>query len=120
MLSSLPSSVKAKLEEAVRLIYLDKLQEAYFIVNEIEEEYSDVIEQVEEIRRLKRDVRDLERSLDLLHDFDNWSVVTNEDNIATFSRGSGSEFFVRGEMTMEQPVFPAMALFSEIDLIPQW
>jgi hypothetical protein len=120
MLAHLPSDVTLKIEQAVRLVREDKFQDAYYIVSEIEEDHYDVIEQFEELRRLRRDVRELENSLDLLHDIDSWSLVTNEDNIATFSRGSGSEFFVRGEMTMNQPVFPVMALFSEIDLIPQW
>jgi hypothetical protein len=59
-------------------------------------------------------------SLHLLGSFDEWALVREEDDIATFSRGAGTEFFVRAEMILKSSMFPVMALFSECDLFDKW
>ena len=73
-----------------------------------------------EVALLKGDIALAMQSLELLSDLDSWELVNDTEEIATFYRGSGTEFFVRAEMIMNQPMFPALALFSEIDLLSSW
>lgn len=75
---------------------------------------------VEEVALLKADIEGAQQALALLGDLESWEMVNDTEEIATFYKGSGDEFFIRGEMIMEQPIFPALALFSEIDLLTTW
>ena len=56
----------------------------------------------------------------MLADLDSWELIKDEDDIATFSKGSSNEFIVRAEMIVESSIFPILSLFSEIDLISSW
>jgi hypothetical protein len=58
--------------------------------------------------------------MELLSDLVSWTQVHQDNSIATFSKGSGNEFFVRAELQMHQPMYPLFALFSEVDLFPEW
>ena len=59
-------------------------------------------------------------SLEWLADFTSWDLVREEGDIAIFTRGSDSRFYLRCEMLMQQPIFPLLSVFSEIDLLPTW
>jgi hypothetical protein len=69
---------------------------------------------------LRKDIDLVEKSLQLIGSFDDWNLVAEADDIATFSKGAGTEFFVRAEMILDVPIFPVLALFSEVDLYPDW
>jgi hypothetical protein len=108
-----------KIQHIVDQIYADNIQEAYIDILAIEETLPECSE-IYEFSRVKRDADDLQLALEMLGDLESWEQVDDSNGIQTYSKGSGDEFFVRGEMTMEAPVFPILALFSEIDLIPTW
>ena len=53
-----------------------------------------------------------------LGDLNSWKLVYEENEIATFSKGGGKDFYIRAELVMHCHLFPACALFSEVDLFP--
>jgi hypothetical protein len=46
--------------------------------------------------------------------------VYAENDIGTFYKGSGNGFFIRAELILHTPLFPVLALFSEVDLFKNW
>lgn len=75
---------------------------------------------VPEIALLREDMTLAVQCMEMLSDIVSWTPVYNDSAISTFSKGSGNEFFVRAELEMHQPLFPLFALFSEVDLFPEW
>ena len=55
-----------------------------------------------------------------LGDLDSYRCVYENDDIATFYKGSGNNCLLRAEMVMNLPLFPITALFSEVDLYHTW
>ena len=43
----------------------------------------------------------------ILEDLNSWNLVYEENDVATFSKGGGSDFFLRGEVVMHNGLFPA-------------
>ena len=76
------------------------------------------IESLPEVQLLKSDLEYGDQCLELLYSLDTWERVRDEGNIVTYCKGSGNGFMVACEMTVEQPIFPILALFLEIDLLP--
>jgi hypothetical protein len=118
-LDQLDCTTLEKLQHIVDQIYADNIQEAYIDVLTIEETLPGCSE-IYELSRVKQDAEDIQLAVDMLGDLASWDQVDDSNGIQTYSKGSGDEFFVRGEMVMEAPIFPILALFSEIDLIPTW
>ncbi len=73
-----------------------------------------------EIAAVKDILESANEALELLADMDSWSLINDEDDIATFSQGSDVNFIVRAEMLVDCAIFPILSLFSEIDLVPSW
>lgn len=119
-LEQLDEESLTKSEQIVEQIYADNLQEAYFDLLLLEEKYPQISDHIYEFARIKQDADDIQEGLDMLADNDTWEIVDDSEGIKTYSKGSGNEFFVKGEMHLHTPVFPILALFSEIDLIPTW
>jgi len=76
------------------------------------------IEAMHEVQVLKDDLEYGDRCLEMLYSLDSWERVRDEGNIVTYCKGAGDSFMVACEMTVEQPIFPILALFCEIDLLP--
>ena len=55
-----------------------------------------------------------------LGDLDSFRCVYENDDIATFYKGSGSNCLLRAEMVINLPLFPITALFSEVDMYHTW
>mmetsp|Transcript_19528 Transcript_19528/g.35709 ORF Transcript_19528/g.35709 Transcript_19528/m.35709 type:complete len:282 (-) Transcript_19528:1212-2057(-) len=105
------------------LIYSDDLVQAYEVVEAVLEQNiinREKLMSVPEIALLWDDMEMAGQCMEMLSDIVSWTPVYNDDAIATFFKGSGNEFFVRAEMQMHQPLFPLIALFSEVDLLSQW
>ena len=47
-------------------------------------------------------------------------MVKQTDDIATFAKGSSTEFIIRAEMIANSPMLPVLALFSEAQLLKEW
>lgn len=110
----------SKIEQILDQIYADNIQEAFIDLMLLEESLPDVADHIYEFSRIKQDAEDIQQALEMLADNDTWDLVDDANGIKTFSKGTGNEFFVRGEMTLHTPIFPILALFSEVDLIPTW
>jgi len=78
------------------------------------------LKNVPEIAAVKDTLESANEALELLADMDSWSLINDEDDIATFSQGSDVNFIVRAEMLVDCAIFPILSLFSEIDLVPSW
>jgi hypothetical protein len=110
----------AEVEQIIKLVYEDNLKEALINILSLEAKYPGISEDFYELRRAKQDSSDIQQALDMLEELDAWELVSNSDGIQTYSKGTGNEFFVKGEMTLHTPIFPVLALFSEVDLVPTW
>ena len=53
-------------------------------------------------------------------EMEDWSTVTESDEIKVESRGSGNEFFTKCTITIHQSILKVLAVLSEIDLITTW
>lgn len=76
------------------------------------------IEARSEVQVLKDDLEYGDQCLEMLFSLESWERVRDEGNIVTYCKGAGDGFMVACEMTVEQPIFPILALFCEIDLLP--
>ena len=56
----------------------------------------------------------------LLTDIDSFTLVREKNDIATYYKGSGDDFFLRAELKINAPIFHVLALFSEVDLYGTW
>lgn len=105
-----------------QLFYDDYLVDAYELyqtaVSTLSPEDVAEIEAMRDVQILKNDLEYGDRCLELLYSLDTWERVRDEGNIVTYCKGSGEGFMVACEMTVEQPIFPILALFCEIDLLP--
>jgi hypothetical protein len=73
-----------------------------------------------EVEVVQADLALADECLTLLADLDSWTLVKQTDNIATFTKGSSTEFIVRGEMLVDCSMLPILALFSEVQLLKDW
>jgi hypothetical protein len=118
--------MESGVEGIKELFYKDKLQEAFRRLRELEAELASSpaslsqLNAIEEIKVLREDLREADRCLELLADLDSWSVVKDTENIAIFSKKSDSDFIIRAEMLLDQPMFPVLSICNEIDLLPSW
>ena len=114
------------IQEIKDLFYRDRLPEAYKKLRDLESQYGrntefqTLISNCEEISVLREDLLEADRCLEHLADLDSWTLVKELDNLAIFSKKSQKDFIVRAELLIETPVFPVMAVFNEIDLLPEW
>ena len=98
------------LEEIRALFHDDRLVEAYSKLQQAEQAGEEVVEALEvmpEIPIIKESVRCLNVLLGELGDLNSWNLVYEENDVATFSKGGGSDFFLRGEVVMHNGLFPA-------------
>ena len=51
---------------------------------------------------------------------DEWELIKQSEDIATFTKTNTTQFMVRAEMLLNHPVFPVLALFSECQLLHEW
>ena len=68
---------------------------------------------------VRSNVGSADKCLQMLSDYDSWTLLRDEQGIQTWSQKADGDFFVRAEMTLHKPVFPVLALFSEVDLLRQ-
>lgn len=120
-----------QLQELLHLFHSDFLAEAQLLLTELrtfhletslaeQPEALTYLNSLPEIEVLRADIELANTSLQWLADFTTWDIVREEDDIAVFTRSGGQHFYVRCEMIMHQPIFPLLAVFSEIDLLPTW
>lgn len=110
----------AKVSLILQEIYADEFHEAYIDLQELEEHVPAIAEEVSEFRQVKQEAEDIKLALDMVSDLDSWDLVDDANGIQTYSKGSGNEFLARGEITISTSIFPILALFSEVDLVPTW
>ena len=68
---------------------------------------------------VRLNVASADKCLQMLSDYDSWTLLRDENSIQTWSQEANGDFFVRAEMTVHKSVFPVLALFSEVDLLKQ-
>ena len=112
------SLTKSEFDRRFRELFInDYLVDAYELyqtaVTTLSEEEVQEIESSLEVQVLKDDLEYGDRCLDMLYSLDTWERVRDEGNIVTYCKGSGEGFMVACEMTVEQSIFPILALFCE-------
>jgi len=119
-------SEQSKLEVLKELFYEEKIEKAFELVSQLSvesksnENLKAKLECCEEFQVLLEDMHLKSECKEMLSEVSTWTEVCNSDNIRTYSKGSGKNFMVRGEMYMDQPMLPTLALFSETDLLGTW
>lgn len=108
--------------EIKSLFYDDYLIEAYRKLQAAEADtaFAEAYPDVEEFKIIKNTVTKVDKLLAELGDLDSWRLVYEEGEIATFYKGTGQNFLMRAELLLEAPLFPVLALFSEVDLYHNW
>lgn len=130
-MANLSPDQTTQLHELLRLFQSDFLAEAYQLLTQLgtfhlesslsaQPEALLFLNSLPEVKVLREDIELANWSLQWLADFTSWDVVREEDDIAIFTRSGNQQFYVRCEMLMHQPIFPLLAVFSEIDLLPTW
>lgn len=108
--------------------YSDNLIEAFRLLVQAGRLYTDSVLGAEDLRLLNEkpeakvvrlNVASADKCLQMLSDYDSWKLLRDEHSIQTWSQEANGDFFVRAEMTIHKPVFPVLALFSEVDLLKQ-
>ena len=51
---------------------------------------------------------------------DDWTIVTESNEIKVQARGSGSEFFTKCEVIIHRDLFKTLAVLSAVDLVTSW
>jgi hypothetical protein len=106
-----------KLSQIKDLFKDERLAQAYSLINEVGD-YNP--QDAPEIDVIKADMSLADECLSLLADLESWELVKQSEDIATFSKGSSSEFIVRSEMLVNSPMLNILALFSEVHLLKTW
>ena len=108
--------------------YSDNLIEAFRLLVQAGRLYTESVLGAEALRLLNEkpeaktvrlNVTSADKCLQMLSDYDSWTLLRDENSIQTWSQEANGDFFVRAEMTIHKPVFPVLALFSEVDLLKQ-
>lgn len=108
--------------------YSDNLIEAFRLLVQAGRLYTESVLGAEALRLLnekpeaktvRQNVTSADKCLQMLSDYDSWTLLRDENSIQTWSQEANGDFFVRAEMTIHKPVFPVLALFSEVDLLKQ-
>lgn len=130
-MDSLFPEAAAQLQEVLRLFKSDFLAESFTALTKLGTTHVEAmladdpaaletVNAITEVAALRADIELANQSLEWLADFTSWDLVREEGDIAIFTRAGGQHFYVRCEMLMQQPIFPLLAVFSEIDLLPTW
>ena len=106
-----------KLAEIRELFKDERLTQASKLIQELGE-YS--ASEIPEIDIIKEDISLANDCLTLLADLESWTLVKQTEEIATFYKGSDSEFIVRSEMLVNAPMLNILAIFSEVHLLKTW
>ena len=110
--------MESKLEEIKSLFRDERLKQAHDLITQLEP--SDPQSTIPEINIIKEDLLLANECLELLADLDSWEIVKQTGDIATFAKGSSTEFIVRAEMIANSPMLPILAIFSEVQLLKDW
>lgn len=103
---------------AIKELFKDeRLSQAYNLITELGD-YNPA--ENLEIEVIKEDMNLANECLSLLADLESWELVKQTEDIATFSKGSNTEFIVRSEMLVNSPMLNILALFSEVHLLKTW
>ncbi|OMJ65753.1 hypothetical protein SteCoe_37673 [Stentor coeruleus] len=108
------------ISEIQSLFQQERLRDAGSVIKRFEEDFPEEAKENELARIIKQDLSLADQCLHLLGDMDDWTLVKQSENIATFTKGNSSDFMVRAEMTMKHSIFPILALFSECQLLNEW
>lgn len=81
-------------------------------------EYPD-IQPTPEMLKLEDDNHWLDQARDLFHSTD-WKHIKSKDNTSVETRGGGEEFFVKVITDLDSPIFPALAVIAEVQLLGRW
>lgn len=95
----------------------ERLAQAHKLILELED-YSEA--ENPEIEVIKADISLANECLELLADLESWTSVKQTEDIATFCKGSDSEFIVRSEMLIDCPILNILVIFSEVQLLKTW
>lgn len=118
--------VQSKINRIKDLFLEDELVEAYELLQQFLEEYSDqsqileMLESVPEIQALWEDVADTTECLNMLADMGSWTLNNESDGISTYISGNGNEFLVRSEADIDTGLFPILVLLAEPDMLTKW
>jgi hypothetical protein len=107
-----------KLQEIKSLFRDERLQLAHNLIGQLDSNYN--ASENPEVEIIKADLNLANDCLELLSDLDSWDLIKQTEEIATFSKGSNTEFIVRAEMIANSSMLPILALFSEVQLLKEW
>jgi hypothetical protein len=110
--------MEEKLLEIKELFKNERLSNAFELISQLQGEYDK--SQNPEVDIIKADLELANECLSLLADLESWTLVKQTEEIATFTKGSSSEFIIRAEMIADSPMLPILALFSEVHLLKEW
>ncbi|OMJ74069.1 hypothetical protein SteCoe_27088 [Stentor coeruleus] len=108
------------ISEIHSLFQQERLKDSGVVVKRFEDDFPEEAKENELVRIIKQDLSLADQCLQLLSDMDDWTLVKQSEDIATFTKGSSDDFMVRAEMTMKHSIFPILALFSECELLSEW
>lgn len=110
--------MESKFDEILSLFRDERLMQAHQLITQLNLSPDDPA--IPEIKVIEEDLKLANDCLELLADMDSWELVKQTGEIATFSKGSNTEFIVRAEMIANSPMLPILALFSEVQLLKDW
>jgi len=127
-MGDISESAAAYTSRFLESFYSDNLIEAFRLLVQAGRLYTESVLGAEALRLLNEkpeaktvrlNVTSADKCLQMLSDYDSWTLLRDENSIQTWSQEANGDFFVRAEMTIHKPVFPVLALFSEVDLLKQ-